>query len=587
MIRRIAIRRAGLLALSGLCAAAACSPRTNASSTRPASPARDSVTVSIVATTDLHGHIEALPWLSGYVAIVRKARAQDGGAMLLVDSGDMFQGTLESNLSEGAAVVRAYNTLGYTAAAVGNHEFDYGPEGPSAVPQSPGDDPRGALKARAREARFPLLAANLTSAEPQWLGPNARPSMVVEVAGVKVGLIGVTSARSLEATHARNVVGVSVTPLASTIGEEARRLRAAGAHVVVALAHAGGLCKSFAAPDDLTACDETREIFAVARQIPAGLVDVIAAGHTHQAVAHRVNGIAIVQGFSEGRAFARVDLVVDAKTRTVRTSRIHPPLAICSGQVVNEGPTPGGRPPMVPGFGATACTPAPYEGEPVTFDAALAGGLRDDVARAQALRDQPLGITLATAFAPGIRSESAAGNLVADLMKASRPQVQAAIYNSGGLRATLPAGPLTYGHLYALLPFDNVLATTDTTAGAFGRVLARALATGFLPSLSGLTAEARCIGRTLKVVFRGHDSRELADDTPIQVLATDFLASGGDGFFTDADTPFRVEPGPPMRDAVIPALQAMPNPLRADDPAIFDAARPRIRVPGSLPLRCE
>src|SRR4029453_2320248 len=93
--------------------------------------------VSIVATTDLHGHVEALPWLAGHVRALRAARSADGGSVVLVDSGDMFQGTLESNLGEGAGVVRAYNALGYAAAAVGNHEFDYGPEGPRAGPAPP------------------------------------------------------------------------------------------------------------------------------------------------------------------------------------------------------------------------------------------------------------------------------------------------------------------------------------------------------------------------------------------------------------------------------------------------------------------
>jgi 5'-nucleotidase len=55
----------------------------------------------------------------------------------------MFQGTLESNLSEGAAVVRAYNAFGYVAAAIGNHEFDYGPVGPDETARTPGEDPRG------------------------------------------------------------------------------------------------------------------------------------------------------------------------------------------------------------------------------------------------------------------------------------------------------------------------------------------------------------------------------------------------------------------------------------------------------------
>src|SRR5689334_15802414 len=111
-----------------------------------AKPARGSVTITIVGTNDLHGAIDRLPILAGYVANLRELRAADGGAVLLVDAGDMFQGTLESNLNEGAAVIEAYNALGYAAAAVGNHEFDFGPAGPAATIQAPDDDARGALK---------------------------------------------------------------------------------------------------------------------------------------------------------------------------------------------------------------------------------------------------------------------------------------------------------------------------------------------------------------------------------------------------------------------------------------------------------
>ncbi len=92
----------------------------------------DAVTLSIVATTDLHGNLVprdgrgGLAAFGGYVRNLRAARADDGGAVLLVDSGDTFQGGIDSDLSEGAVVVDAYAALGYTAAAIGNHEFDFG-----------------------------------------------------------------------------------------------------------------------------------------------------------------------------------------------------------------------------------------------------------------------------------------------------------------------------------------------------------------------------------------------------------------------------------------------------------------------------
>src|SRR5687768_5557490 len=130
--------------------------------------------VVVVGTTDVHGwfagHVETPPeggegvlWggLPALASYVGRLREQHPNSVLVVDSGDMFQGTLESNLFEGEAVVRGYNLIGYTAAAVANHEFDFGPLGPEVIARNPGDDPLGALKRNAGIATFPLLSANM------------------------------------------------------------------------------------------------------------------------------------------------------------------------------------------------------------------------------------------------------------------------------------------------------------------------------------------------------------------------------------------------------------------------------------------
>ena len=103
-------------------------------------------------------------------------------------------------------MVAAFNALGYTAAALGNHEFDFGPAGAAAIPESDTDDARGALKARAREANFPILAANLiddATGEPvNW--ENISPSVVIEIEGVKVGIIGIMTENGLTAAISAN-----------------------------------------------------------------------------------------------------------------------------------------------------------------------------------------------------------------------------------------------------------------------------------------------------------------------------------------------------------------------------------------------
>jgi len=176
-MRRSAVLALGFAALAGAALAALVAvPR--GSST---------VTLSIVGTTDLHGNVfgrdgrGGLELLGGYVANLRAARAADGGGVVLIDSGDTYQAGIESDLSEGAIVVDAYNQLGYTAAVIGNHEFDFGPVDDAGAHQLLGTDPRGALQARAAQAHFAYLAANLideSTGEPvHW--SNVQPSVLV------------------------------------------------------------------------------------------------------------------------------------------------------------------------------------------------------------------------------------------------------------------------------------------------------------------------------------------------------------------------------------------------------------------------
>src|SRR5688572_6807517 len=193
-------------------------------------PQVEPVHVVLVGTTDVHGwfngrievptgggegvHHGGVALLASYVDALRAANE---GNVVLVDSGDMFQGTLESNMFEGEPVVRAYNALGYAAAAVGNHEFDYGPVGRKVIATQPGEDSLGVLKRNAGIARFPFLAANMiersTGQTPAW----AKRYTVVEVKGAKIGIIGLATPDTPDVTLEANVRTLDFTdPLAAT-----------------------------------------------------------------------------------------------------------------------------------------------------------------------------------------------------------------------------------------------------------------------------------------------------------------------------------------------------------------------------------
>jgi 2',3'-cyclic-nucleotide 2'-phosphodiesterase (5'-nucleotidase family) len=533
-------------------------------------------TISIIATTDLHGQLDALPRLGGYLHVLRDLRGKDGGAVLLVDAGDMWQGTLASNLTEGAAVVRAYNALGYDAVAIGNHEFDFGPIGPQPTPRAAGDNPRGALEARAREARFPFLAANITDSEGRhWTPANVRASRLVVAAGLKVGLVGVTTSHTPEAADTRNFVGLRFGPLADAVIAEAQRLRAEGAAFIVVLAHAGGRCDAWSDFADLRDCDATAEVFALANVLPSGLVNVIAAGNTHEAIAHSVNGVAVVQALSRGRAFARVDMQVHRGTGAVRNVRLHPPRMLCGLASLEP----------VPGQAGGACVTETYEGREVVNDPELDRIIRPDLERARVIRGRPLGVAASRRVSNSYTAESPAGNLVVDLLRTARPESDVAIYHTGGTRAGLEPGTITYGAMYDLLPFDSALATATIPAAQLAHAIAEALTRSVLPTVSGIRVVASCAGGTPHVsLFRA--DHEISPDELLSVVTSEYLAFGGALLFEGMSKAFTVDVSQPMRDAVIRALPAARAAIESGELGGLDETHPRIVVPGGLPFHC-
>ncbi|NLB58226.1 MAG: hypothetical protein GX805_07125, partial [Gammaproteobacteria bacterium] len=154
--------------------------------TAVSAPARQ-VAVTILNTTDLHGSIRRPPGtyvdhnegsLLQCATIIRGIRAKNPNT-LLVDCGDVFQGTAESFLSKGGAMARAMNALGYDAWAVGNHEFDWGVE---------------VLGGLLEQMQAPPLAANLRADDRAPAGfSRIRPYVIREVDGIKVAIVGLTT----------------------------------------------------------------------------------------------------------------------------------------------------------------------------------------------------------------------------------------------------------------------------------------------------------------------------------------------------------------------------------------------------------
>lgn len=566
--------------------------------------------LDLLETTDLHGHVEAmhvplhdearalerggLARLAGYVA---NARRHNPGHVVLVDAGDAFQGTLVSNLGEGDVVVQAMNALGYATLTAGNHEFDFGPGGEHVVPLEEDDDPRGALRRRVAESRFAWLATNVVDAQGLPLGiPGVRRHVVIDVDGVRVGIVGGTTMDTMRTTIRPNLAGLHIEPLDRSVSRAAAQARSEGATVVVAVVHAGGDCHFAREANErdagnLAGCDAGSELFRLARSLAelardgkGGRLDALFGGHTHHAVSAVVAGIPVAQSVSEGLGLARISLEVDRTSRRpTGRFRVIPPVEICAavfpGSDSCDPRHAAGRP----------LVPASYLGQPVVVDGQLEAILAPFLARAAARRAEPVGVRLDSPFPRSYSAESPLVNFVADaIRRATRADL--AIMNGGGVREALPQGELTYGELFQALPFENRLATLRLRGSQLKRLLAANFSTdkGML-GVSGIHVRARCQAGALVLGVSFDDGRPFEDARLYSLGTNDFLALGGDDFSSlvaAADAVSIDEQGPLLRDVVARELAAHGGQLRVGDPEIYDPRRPRIALPRPRPLRC-
>lgn len=558
--------------------------RAEAAVSAPAEPIR----LTVVGTNDFHGWVSphrtslkggvevregGAAAFAGYVA---RLRADNPDGVLLVDAGDLFQGTLASNLTEGAIVIDVYNQLGYTAAAIGNHEFDYGPVGPGAVPSKPGDDPLGALKARIQQARFPVLSTNIREAasgeRPAWLGNDG--TKLVTAKGVKVGLIGLTTPTTPQVTNPTNVASLRFEELAPAAVEASQRLRAQGAEVVIGIAHAGGKCFPLDNPRDASACDtKDGEINGMLDALPPGTLDALVAGHTHQPMGHFLNGVPVIETTGLGRAFGVIELFVDPATRKVvpERTRIEAMIPVCERVDATSRSCDARKLREQAEEKALELVPPTFLGETVVPDKDVEALLAPALERVEAEQRRPLGFDAPVKLGRTRDAESALGSVLADALRGAA-STDVALLNPGGLRADLDAGPVTFGDVYEVLPFDNTVAIVTLTGEELRRLLGLTYRRGAY-QVSGLKVTLdRCPGEDRVKAVTLANGKPLAPKKLYRVAMPDFLVRGGDGLgvLFDPLPAGRIDLGNAralsLRDSLIAYWKAQGKPLAAPPP---------------------
>lgn len=271
--------------------------------------------VTVLATTDLHGHVFPINYgnnqpsadgLARVATLIRTAR-KEVPDLLLVDCGDTIQGTplayYHNRINNGPIdpMMLAMNALGYASMTLGNHEYNFGLE---------------VLHKARGEARFPWLSANTLRRGTD--DPAFTPYVVREVAGVRVGILGLTTPAIPSWENPANFAGLSfIDPVASAKRWVEVLRTQEKVDVVVATVHFGlnqSLADGRTPPGEMNNENPT---LTLAREVPG--IDLMFLAHTHQNVAGlSVNGVLISQAGRWGDRLARADVYLERPDRSAR-----------------------------------------------------------------------------------------------------------------------------------------------------------------------------------------------------------------------------------------------------------------------------
>jgi 2',3'-cyclic-nucleotide 2'-phosphodiesterase/3'-nucleotidase len=461
--------------------------------------------VTVLYTTDFHGAFEAqragnrtLGSSAAMATMIARERARNPQGTLLLDGGDLMQGTMQSNLSRGRPVIAQMNRFGYDASSVGNHEFDWGVD---------------TLMARVREARFPFLAANLmnkgTSTHPAWV----KPAALLERHGVGVGVLGFCTVETPTVTMPSNVAAYEFPDEVPIAEQWIPKLRQQGADVVVIMGHLPA------------SQDSTHEVKGELAKVAGGAhgEDVDLGGHSHNYINGEVDGVPVLIAASQAKALGRVDFVVDRHAQKV----VETDAGILD-----------------------------VDTDAIPADPAMAGFVDSLFAALKPIAERVL-TDAPEEMERDRHGESKVGNWVAEAMR-QRAGADFAFQNPGGLRADLDAGPVTVKDVYEIMPFDNRIATVHLT----GAQVLEAVETGVkgdgCVQVAGLRYtfdRTRPRGeRVIKVETAGGAA---IDPKATYLVATnDFMAQGGDGFDVFAKGPDLKVSEDLVRDALVADCEA-------------------------------
>lgn len=423
-------------------------------------------------------------------AIDQRRAALSGQNVLLLNAGDNFQGSLFYTTYKGAAEAEFLNDMKFDVMTVGNHEFD---------------DSEDGLATFLDKVKFPVISANVLAADGSKLGDRIKPSLVLDVGGQKIGIVGAVTndTEEISSPGPKILIADDVQTITAAVED----LKKQGINKIIALTHVG----------------YPRDLSAIAK-IPD--VDIVVGGHSHSLLSNtdpKAEGpyptlvdnpggykVPVVQAASYSKYLG--DLVVDFDDNGVVKSAKGDPILIDSS---------------------------------FTPDPAMTARIAELAKPIEELRKKVIGSSEGPI--QGDRTvcrveECSMGNLVTDAMldRGKSQGMSIAIQNGGGLRASIDGGDVTQGEVITVLPFQNTLATFQLTGGDIRKALENGLGkieegAGRFPQVSGLKYsydKTKPAGsRLVSVEAREGDAFVPLDDTKTYgVVTNNYMRAGGDGY---------------------------------------------------------
>lgn len=433
------------------------------------------------------------------ITAIGEARARGGENQILLDAGDQFQGSLFYTQYGGEMAAEFMAQLDYDAMAVGNHEFDDGPEGFAPFLDL---------------VSFPVISANIDVSGNNMLAGKVDKSTTLDVGGERIGVVSVLAEDTVETSSpGPSVIFSSAVDAAQA---EVDALTAEGINKIILLTHVG-LKKDMELAEALTD------------------VDLIIGGHSHTLLSNTsdraagpyptmVNGVPIVQAYAYSKYLGELNVTFD-DAGTV-TEIVGEPILLDASVAEDEAA--------------------------VARVAELAKPLEELRNKVVTSIDEPLGGDRAVCRA----MECTMGNLIADAMLArvADQGIEVAIQNGGGIRASIDAGEVTMGDVLTVLPFQNTLSTFQVSGATLVEALENGVGqieegAGRFPQVAGMTyafdASQPAGSRVSDVMIGG---AAIDPDKTYGVVSNNYVRNGGDGYkmFQDAENAYDF--GPDLAD---------------------------------------